>query len=732
MSTQEKDVPLLDQDGTARLTDFARACKAAARAVSLYPSTHPAIRLSLGRLVDASSRITAKGSVTLGIVPDNMLMDGAASPKPDQAVRETAALLHDHMIGLITLHSSPDPDGWLPFLNLLAKSFDEVRAAGGIGRLWAATGQRHLELQEIDYADILRERAGGQDSHWNDIIRACLNLDSPLDEEALRGLVEMCGDPERFSEFVLELEQSGETNMGSKASALLRMLRGVIDLVSRTDPTRIEPLLKNIAQGFCTLSPELLLELLSTEEGRADKAADLVLHVASRMTDATLGGFVAKGVIAQGGATTRLAQAFQALVPDNERRPALLEIARSQVAESPLGQSEGFLDMWKNAADMLTSYSDEQFVSESYARELSGARTQAIEVERVSDDPPDRIGSWVTSVGAAEVRALDLQLPLDLLTIEADPERWKNVTIPVVSHIEDLLLVGDFEGAMQLTSILTSEASGDGDRKPAAAEAMARLAHGMMMTHVVAHLRSVDESAVEQLQKLCYMIGPSIVKGLAEALAIEKRAVARQRFTQILLSFGAAGKNAVEQLRGSANPAVRRTAIYLLREFGGSEALPDLTTLLDDTEPHVQREAVRAILSIGSDEAYGELQRALATGTNQTREVLTTALVAMRSERVIPLFEYIVRKFDRKGPLRSVYLRAVESLGALKAEHTVDLLKEALYAGEWWAPFRTTELRRTVATALRQIGTPEAQRVLQDAADSGPRGVRAAIRAVQS
>jgi HEAT repeat protein/PBS lyase HEAT-like repeat-containing protein len=732
MSTQEKDLPLLDQDSTAKLTDFARACKAAARAVSLYPSTHPAIRLSLARLADSASRITSEGSVALGVVPDNMLMGGAASPKPDQAVRETAALLHDHMIGLITLHSSPDPDGWLPFLHILAKSFDDVRAAGGIGRLWAATGQRHLELQELDYADILRERAGAQESHWNDIIRACLDLDSPLDDEALRGLMEVCGDSERFSEFVLALEESDETSMGSKASALLRMLRGVIDLVSRTDPTKIEPLLKNVAQGFGTISPELLLELLSTEKGRADKAADLVLHVASRMTDATLGGFVANSVIAQCGATTRLAQAFQALVPDNDRRPSLLEIARSQVAESPLGQSDGFVDMWKNAADMLTSYSDKQFVSEDYARELSGARTQALEVERVSDDPPERIGSWVTTVGAAAVRALDLRLLLDLLTIETDPERWKSVTIPVVSHIEDLLLVGDFEGALQLTEILTTEANGDGDRKPAAADALARLAEGVMMTHVVTHLRSVDEAAVEQLKQLCYKVGPSIVKTLAEFLAVEKRAVARQRFTQILLGFGAAGKNAVEQLRGSANPAVRRTAIYLLREFGGSEALPDLTTLLDDTEPHVQREAVRAILSIGSEEAYAELQRALATGSNETREVLTTALVAMRTERAIPLFEYIVRKLDRRGPLRSVYLRAVESLGALKAGHTVELLKDALYAGEWWAPWRTAELRRTVATALRQIGTPEAEAVLQEAEHSGPRGVRAAVRAVQS
>jgi len=734
MSTQEKEAPALDADSTAKLTDFARACKAAARAVTLYPSTHPAIKLSLMRLVDAASRITANGPVTLGVVPQNLLMDGAAPARPDQAVRETAALLHDHMIGLLTLHSSPEPDGWLPFLNILAKSFEDVRSAGGIGRLWGATGQRHLELQEIDYADILRERAGGQESvsQWDAIIRACLDMDAPLEESALREFLEVCGNAERFSEFLLALEENGATSMGSKASALLRMLRGVVGLVSRTDPNKAESLLKNVAEGFGTLSPDLMLELLSTEEGRADKAADLVLQVASRMTDKTLGEFVANGVISQGGASTRLAQAFQALVPESDRRPGLLETARAQVADSPLGETEGFNDLWKTASDMLTSYNDEKFVSESYARKLSMARTQALEVERVSDDPADRIGSWVTSVGAAEVRALDLRLLLDLLTLEKDPARWKDVTVPVVSHIDDLLLVGDFSGAIQLTTLLANEATGDGDRKPAAIGALTRLAEGVMMTHVVTHLRSVDDTAAEQLQKVCYLVGPSIVSGLAEALAIEKRAAARQRFTQILLGFGASGKTAVEQLRTSANPAVRRTAIHLLREFGGSEALPDLTTLLDDTEPHVQREAVRAILSIGSEEAYAELQRALATGTDQTREALTAALVSMRSERAIPLFEYIVRKIDRTGPLRSVYLRAVESLGALKAEHTVALLEEALYSGQWWAPFRTAELRRAVAAALQQIGTSEAQRVLEDGLHSGPRGVRAAIRAVQS
>ena len=732
MNTQEKALPTLDQDGVAKLTDFARAIKAAARAVTLYPSSHPAIRLSLARLVDAVSRITAKGSVTLGAVPDNLLLDGAAAARPDQAVRETGTLFHDHMIALVTLHSSPDPESWLPFLNILAKPIEDVRAAGGVARLWAATGQRHLELQEIDYADILRERSGAEQSKWDEIIRAGLNLDSPLDEETLKGLLEVCGDPERFTEFLVELEKKGETSMGSKASALLRMLRGVIDLVAKTDPVKIEPLLKNMAQGFGTLSPELLLELLSTEAGRADKAADLVLQVASRMTDESLASFVARGVINNGGASSRLAQAFQALVPDNDKRPALLDMARAEVAESPLGSEAGFLDVWKNATDMLTSYSDEQFVSEEYARELSGARTQAVEVERVSDDPPERIGGWVSSIGPAEVRALDLQLLVDLLKIETDSERWQQVTVPVVSHIEDCLLVGDFDAAVQLTAVLSEEAGNEGPRKPAASAALTRLVEGSMMTQVVSHLRVVDGASAEKLNTLLHLVGPSVIKALAEALAVEKSASARQRFTQILLGFGAAGKDFVEELRASANPAVRRTAIHLLSKFGGTEALPDLTRLLEDAEPHVQREAVRAILSIGTEEAYAELQRALATGTNQTREQLTGALVAMRSERAIPLFEYIVRKIDRTGPLRAVYLRAVESLGALKAEQTIDLLKEALYSGEWWAPMRTAEMRRTVATALRQIGTPTAQRVLEEAATSGPRGVRSAARSVQS
>ena len=133
-----------------------------------------------------------------------------------------------------------------------------------------------------------------------------------------------------------------------------------------------------------------------------------------------------------------------------------------------------------------------------------------------------------------------------------------------------------------------------------------------MMRHIVTHLATIDEAQFERVKAMCVSLGEVLVRPLAEALSAEERARPRERLTAILIAFGASGRREVERLKNSPNAAVRRTAIYLLREFGGSEALPELTELLDDNEPQVQREAVRAILQIGTEHAYQVLEQALA------------------------------------------------------------------------------------------------------------------------
>ena len=727
----EKPAPL-GPEQASRLIEFARACKAAARAVVLYPSGHPAITATLGRIVQITSIASLNAPLRLTVLPESLLLDERALARPESAVGELAALLHSHLIGQLTVNPGGDADAWRSFLLLLARTPESIRTDGGISRVWATMAGRHVELREIDYSEVLRERTGGESAVWDKVLANCLQgMAFDLDEAAVKELLGIAGDADRLADLMAAVEEgaSDSGGVGAKTTALMRMLRGIIDAVSKADPDRLEPVLGNMASAVGRLSAEMLMGLL--EQREVDEGPQLMNAVVSRMTDGAIARFVARNVIEETTATDRLAVAFQSLVQDAEQRPRLLTLAHEDVKASPLGSTEGFESVWNHVAGkLLTSYSDKPFVGNEYARELSGARTQAIEVEQVNDDPPERISAWLGTVATTQLRALDLTLLLDLLRIEPDDAKWGEMMTPVVRLLEDLLLVGDFDAAVRLIEVLVREGrtGATTGRRQHAITAIDMLIAGTMMRHITTHLATIDAAQFERVKAMCVSLGEVLVRPLAETLSVEERPRTRERLASILLAFGPAGRRTVERLKSSPNAAVRRTAILLMRQFGGSEALPDLTELLDDNEPQVQREAVRAILNVGTDAAYQILQQALASGTERSREAIMQSISLVRDERATPLFGYIVRNIDHRGPLAPVYLRAIESLGVLKDPEGVVPLKEALYKGEWWAPRRSAVLRGAAAAALARIGTSEAIAVLQEAAATGKRGVRNAAK----
>jgi HEAT repeat protein len=136
---------------------------------------------------------------------------------------------------------------------------------------------------------------------------------------------------------------------------------------------------------------------------------------------------------------------------------------------------------------------------------------------------------------------------------------------------------------------------------------------------------------------------------------------------------------------------------------------------------------VRAILNIGTEKAYRVLEQALATGTERSRDAIMQSISVLRDERATPLFAYILRHVDHRR-LTATYLRAIESLGAMRDPEGIVPLAEALRRGEWWAPRRTAALRSASASALARIGTPQAFTALEEAATTGSRRVRAAAR----
>jgi hypothetical protein len=723
----------LGPDATARLADFARACKAAARAVSLYPGNHPAIGVALGRLAALTGRVTESGPYRLQIHAGLLLVDGAAPAKPDAAIAELADVLYRHQIGGLTINAGADEGSWRALLLLLARAPDEIRGDGGIARLWTTAGGPSIEIQEIDYAEVLREKQGYAAAIEKVIAAALAGPQVQLDDETMDTLVEIVSDPEKLDALMEQLEKSaagdGSGSFDRKTAAFLSLLRGVAEHVAQRSPERLAGVLQQLSQAAARLSAGGMTRLLATRDQPEAVAGgvNVVTAVVDNMTDKSVAHFVAGSVIAERGATERLVHAFQALVPQLDRRRQLLSLAGEEVAASDLGQDETFPQLWESVEGMMTAYSDASYVSADYARELSTAQMHPVDVERTSDDPPERIAAWLSTVNDTALRQLDHQLLLDLLTIETDATRWRDIADAVGGHADDLVRVALFDQAWQLAEAIVEQGRLSEERQPHAEAVLERLGRGAMLKHVAPHLRGAQEADYERFKRLCHAIGTPVIAPLAEVLSAEQDARSRRRLRDILIGFGARGRESVQQLMNAPNWEVRRTAAYLLREFGGAEGLKELVPLLSDTEPLVRREAIQGLVLNGSDEASAILLHALTTASGRSRDTLIAELLAVRDERAAPVFCYLLRHMDRNA-LQPVYVGGIEALGAVGGPDAVDALKFALYGGSWLTPFRTRRIRARAAEALRRIGTPAAMEVLQEAAERGNRGVRAAAR----
>ena len=719
----------LDEAMAVRLAEFARACKAALRAVSLYPGGHPAIGSTLGRITELTATLTAAGPFALEVRPQTICIDDAAPAKPESAIVELSDVLRRQLVGRLTLNQGADAESWRTLLMLLSRPPDEVRADGGIASLWATAGGPSMEILEIDYAEVLREK--GDLAATDRLITAAMSgAQLELDESGMRLLLDLVGDPARLTMLMEQLETRTEGAPAAvRVDAFLNILRGLAEYVSRTNPGQLDHTLRQVGTAAGRLSADAMLELLlrRTRPEAMAGSVDVVSAMVHRMSDSAVAQFVANSVINERGPSDRLAQAFHALVPDTDRQRQLLSIAQPEVAASELGQEAAFQDMWQKVEAMLTSYTDEKFVSDAYARELSGARARAIDVEAASDDPPERVAGWLATVSDTSLRTLDGMLLADLLRIEEDAARWRDVAETVIAHAEDLVRVGYFDQAFHLAESVATEGTRIPARSEAARGVLDRLGRGAMMRHAAKRLRTDDDEIYGRLKRLAHSIGPAVIAPLAEALTAEQDARSRRRLRDILVEFGAAGRESVQQLMNAQNWEVRRTAAFLLREFGGAEGLKELQPLLQDTEPLVQREAIQALVMNGTDAASAILLDALNTTAGRPRTTLISELTGMKDERAAPLFCYLVRHLDRKRSA-SVYMGAIDALGTFGGPDAVEALKSALQAGDWMAPLRTRRIRASAAQALRLIGTPAAVTALRESSTRGSPGVRRAAR----
>ena len=173
---------------------------------------------------------------------------------------------------------------------------------------------------------------------------------------------------------------------------------------------------------------------------------------------------------------------------------------------------------------------------------MPDAQTKITGIERMQDDPPERIEAWLATVTDDALRELDEQLLLDLLVIEQDATRWREIADTACRHADDLAGAGHVGEALELADAVIGESVRLPERAPFLRTVLERLARGSRMKSIAAHLRTADDEAFQRFERLCHAIGPPVIAPLSETLSLEEDSRLRDRLREVVGGFGAQGE----------------------------------------------------------------------------------------------------------------------------------------------------------------------------------------------
>jgi HEAT repeat protein len=724
--------PTLSPELTRQAVSLARALAIAIRHWSLYPPDHPSVAGSVGRLADAVRDSVGGVACAFGVTPSTLLVAGL--PLPDEApVAETARLLHDRDILEISFLGVPPTKALEDLLRLLATSADNLRAAGGPEQVWAARGHGTIAIRQIDYQKILEDPEIARpperrDDLWRSLVNAIVQGRQEFDEVQQHRLLEISrssADIGKLARDVIEPKRNldGSPLITTQAATILAVFRHITGIVQVMEPDRLPEVLQNVAAATATLDPHVVAELLQTEEGL--QQTPIIGRIAAAFDDEAVAKLLAAALTRDGRATARLAQVFDTIAPDENRKRRVLTLARSMLTEHDFGKSGQFRVVWESMETLLLGYDERPYVSASYQAALNGAGARGAML--AVRDLPVELPAWLESVAQENVRSLSVLLVTDLLRLETHPDRAAEIALDMVALVDDLLLAGDFTNARVVLREL--RAASRGRIAAAAAEAaLASVADSSALRDAAAMLDDLDEAVCAAFGDCCEAIGPAAVKALYPALQSETETRKWARARDIVRRYGAAAAIHLAGLAADKRWFVQRNAAILLGATRSPDAVPVLQALLRQNDPRVMRHAVAALAAIDDPSAARAVQTALRAASGDARLAVVEALGAERDPRVVPMLARVLAETDPFGPDHHVVLDALDALARLADERAVPSIVAVMRRRKLFSGRKARAFKAASVKALVAIGTARARAALDDAAQTGDRVLKRAVR----
>ncbi len=721
------------------LSRFATALVAAARNWTLYPPQHPTLRMSITRLEDAIRQAASGNAFSIGITPDTLMIEGAAADPSQAGIREAAGFLHDRDLVAMTFTGDVPPDAIQALLRLLSLDESERRSRGGPASIWRADGHPSVVLEQIDYSRVLAREQGTaaeparRDDLWQSIVRSIVQGQKPaFDERAQARLLAIAGSPVDIVDLTTAVAApkhavDGSPMITSQAAAVLAAFRQLTGIVSVIAPERLPEVTNNLANAAVQLDAHVLMQVLQSEDDAKD-GVSVVRGLTAAFDDAKVAQLLATALALEGKATDRLATVFNTIAPDPDRKRRVLTMTRHMLKESDFGRTGQFQTLWTSMEELLVSYDERPFVSDAYRAALDEVGVRAERMAAV--DLPPELPEWIDTLGQQNVRSLSVIMLADLLNLEQDQQRARQVAEDMETLAEDLLMAGAYDDALAVTKALADRASARAaSGREACRLALDQLGASAAMREAAAFAGDVDAAGWQSIQAIVDAVGVAAVEALKPVVMSETDDPTTGRVEDLIVRFGNPVVVRLGSLVGDSRWFVQRRAARLLGRIGTAEAVPLLQPLLRGTDPRVAREAISALAAIPDPAAARAVHTVLRASSGEVRRAIVDTLVEVRDPRVVPLLIRILEDSQPLGKDHAVALDTIRALGRVGSDQAVPALVAIARQRAWFGRRKLRALKALSIEALMQVGGSRADRAIRDASQTGDSMLRKIVAA---
>jgi len=729
----------LSPELTRGLLHMARALLAAVRNSALYPPEHPTVRASVERLAGALRDSTLGAGLAIGVTPDTLMIEGVAADAGQSGIAEAAAMLHDRDIITISFTGTVPPETILSLLRVLTLDPIERRRRGGPARIWADEGDSSIAIEQIDYEKLLTREAGEvaepakRDDLWRSIVVSIASGQKTVfDERAQERLLAISTSARDVGDLAAAVAApkcaaDGSPMITSQAATVLAAFRHLTSIVSVMSPDRMPEVMTHLATATTQLDPHLIMQVMRSPDDPT--TAPVVAGMAAAFDDVKVAQLLATALALDGHASDRLATIFNTIAPDDARKRRVLTLTRSLLSETDFGKSGQFQVLWSSTEELLVSYNDSQFVSDTYRQSLDGIGGRA---ERLAggDLPPER-PEWLESLGQANVRALSVAMLIDLFSLERDPQRAAEMAPDLSALAEDLLMSGAYDDALIVTRALQTRASTPkGVGREACRASLDQLGESLAMHESAALVGDLDEDGWQRLKAVVETIGVSSIEAFKRVVSVEDDSLATARAEAVIVGFGQKGVLRLSSLVGDQRWFVKRRGARLLGRIASADAVPLLQPLLRQQDPRVARDAVAALGVIPDPSAARAIHTVLRAATGEVRRAVIEALVAERDPRVVPMLVRILDESEPLGRDHEVVLETIDALGTVGTDASVPGLAAMARRRRFLGGRKLRALKDRSVAALARVNTEKSAAALKDAAENGDRYLKKIARAM--